>query len=241
VTGRHSRAAPRSRLLARTPAGSTGPGRSRVRPPRPARQPAPAQAAPASFPARQIAAAEPVSERGVIFRPEALDSRTRGAEVPEVTLRLGASWLRWLYLISLGLIAAGVAVALTARTPQESSGSAVVSEPAGRFAAILPAAALPDLAHPNRRLTVVLAASPRPVRITISQLRLASPQLAAKAGLPSPAQLSVLLTGTLARGSSIPPAGRAHTTMTLLVGSKTVGSVLLGELEVMFGTSGGGS
>ncbi len=107
---------------------------------------------------------------------------------------------------------------------------------------MLPAAALPDLTHPNRRLTVVLAASPRPVRITISQLRLASPQLAAKAGLPSPAQLSVLLTGTLARRSTICTGRlRAHDDDAPASARRRWARSCSASFEVMFGTSGGGS
>jgi hypothetical protein len=243
VTGRHSRAPVRARLLARASAGSTGPGRSRpVRPPRPGRLALPAQSLlPQSLaaPVRPAPAEPPQRQAEAIFRAEALESHARGAEVPEVALRLGARWLQWLYLLCLGLVAAGVAVTLTARTPQESFGSAVVTEPGGHFAALLPAAAVPDLTHRGGNVAIELGVSPRPVRVTITQLRLATPQLAARAGLASPAQLSVLLTGELASGSGVRP-GEVHTSMTLVVGSQTVGSVLLGELEVMFGNSGAG-
>jgi hypothetical protein len=164
--------------------------------------------------------------------------------VPDVALRLGARWLHWLYLLCLGLVAAGIAITLTARTPQESSGSAILTEPGGHFAALLPAAAVPDLTHRSGHMTIILGLSPRPVRVTITQLQLATPRLAARAGLAGPAQLSVLLTGVLAPRSAVRPVGPggpARTSVTLVVGSQTVGSVMLGELEVMFGTGGAGS
>jgi len=179
---------------------------------------------------------------GPIFRAEALESRARGADIPDVVLRLGAPWLRWLYALALGLVAAGVLLAVTARTPEESYGTAVVSEPGGQFAALLPVAAAGDLSRGGGPVTALLDVSTRPVRITITRLRLASPALAQQAGLAQPAQLSILLTGRLAPGTEVRAAGdRVHTPMALVVGSKTVGSIVLGELEVMFGKGGAGS
>jgi hypothetical protein len=218
VTGRHSRGSLRARARARPSARSAGPG----------------------GPLGQAGAGEAAGQVGTIFRAEALESRARGAEVQEVTLHLGARWLRWLYVMSLGLVAGGIALAVTARTPEESYGTAVVTEPGGQFAALLPVAAVPGLMRSSGPVAVVLAVSPRPVRITISQVRVASPQLAAQAGLASPAQLSVLLSGRLAPGSTVRALardGREHTSMALMAGSDTVGSILLGELQVMFGTS----
>jgi hypothetical protein len=180
--------------------------------------------------------------RGLIFRAEALESRARGADIPDVGLRLGAPWLRWLYALALGLVAAGVLLAVTARTPEESYGTAVVSEPGGQFAALLPVAAAGDLSRGGGPVTALLDVSTRPVRITITRLRLASPALAQQAGLTRPAQLSILLTGRLAPGTEVRPGGdRVRTPMALVVGSKTVGSIVLGELEVMFGKGGAGS
>ena len=129
-----------------------------------------------------------------IFRAEALESRARGADVPDVVLRLGAPWLRWLYALALVLVAAGSLLAVTARTPEESYGTAVVSEPGGQFAALLPVAAAGDLSRGGGPVTALLDVSTRPVRITITRLRLASPALAQQAGLAQPAQLSILLT-----------------------------------------------
>lgn len=224
MTGRHSRTA-----AGRVPAW-TGPGRPR--PGRPARS---------ARSARSPELARP-AESGTIFRAEALESRARGAEIPEVVLRLGAPWLRWLYGLALGLVAAGVVLAVTARTPEESYGTAVLTEPGGRFAALLPVAAIGDLSQHSGPMAAVLAVSARPVRITITRVQLASPAAARQAGLASPVQLSVLLTGRLAAGSAVRPGGRrVRTTMALVVGSKTVGSIMLGELAVMFGKNEAGS
>lgn len=227
MSGRHSRRPAHRRLLPGAAPAWTGPGRPR--PGRPGRAARPAE----------LAGTGPA---GTIFRAEALESRARGADLPDVVLRLGAPWLRWFYALALGLVAAGVLLAVTARTPEESYGTAIVSEPGGQFAALLPVAAAGDLSHRGGPMAALLAVSARPVRITITQLRLASPALAKQAGLGRPAQLSILLTGRLAPGTELRPAdGRMRTAMALVVGSKTVGSIVLGELEVMFGKDQAGS
>jgi hypothetical protein len=144
---------------------------------------------------------------------------------------------------------------MTARTAQCDYGTAVITEPGDRFAALLPVAALPDLAR-SRNLNVVLELPrSRAVRVTLAQVRLADPNLVRQAGLGPLAQPSILLTGRLtadtgaevsgaARNGPVARPGRAAreiTPMTVIVGSEPVATLLADEFQVMLGTRGAGS
>lgn len=178
----------------------------------------------------------------MMFRDEALLARSRGSGVPDVAGRLGAAWISWLYRLALVLVAAGVVVTMTATTPQESYGTAVVSQPDGRFAALLPVAVVPDLIH-ARTLAVVLNGS-APIRITGARARLAEPSLVREAGLPQPAQPSILLTGRMPPGQVPALAGRGTrviTSLALVTRTQPVGAIVVREFEVMLGKGGAGS
>lgn len=111
-----------------------------------------------------------------------------------------------------------------------------MTEPDGGFAALLPVAAVPDLAR-AREVTVLLPAAGRQVRVRVTRMRLAAPQLARQAGLPVPAEPSILLTGRLAPGAVPPPGqgGRLVTPMALVLPSETVGAIVAGEFEAVIG------
>jgi len=177
-----------------------------------------------------------------VFREEALDSHAGGGQDGDVAIRLAQHWLRWLYRLSLGLAAAGIALALTARTTPESDGTAAVTEPGGDFAALLPVAAIPDLAR-SREITVTLPASGRQVHVSVTRMRLAEPDLARKAGLPPPAAPSILLTGRLLPGTAPPPGpgGRLVTPMALVLPPVTVGAIVGREFEAVIGIREAGS
>jgi hypothetical protein len=171
-----------------------------------------------------------------LFRDEALQARARGTETPNVEARLGARWITWLYRLALALVAAGVLVTVTARSAQESDGTAVVSREDGRFAALLPLATIPDLAHASA-LTVVLDGSP-PIRVILARVQLAEPSLVRHAGLAQPSQPCILLTGRLAPGATPRPgggSGRVITPVALVIRSQPVGAIVAGEFEVMLG------
>ena len=218
MSGRHSRAAPRGRSASPRSPAAASPGR------------------PGSIPF--------AGSGRTIFREEALVSHSGAGQAPDAEIRLGEPWLRWLYLLALGLVAAGIALALTARTADESYGTAVVTEPGGQFSALLPVAAVSGLAH-ARGLAVVLDGSrSQPVSITGARVRLADPGLVRKAGLAPPAQPSILLTGRLAPGAVTPPSGRTGrlvTSMALVLQSEPVGAIVVREFEVMLGTRQAGS
>lgn len=184
----------------------------------------------------------PARRGQAIFRDEALQARSRRAEVPDIEARLGAPWISWLFRLALVFVAAGAALTVTARTVQESDGTAVVNEPHGRFAALLPIAAVPDLTHASP-LAVRLDGSP-PITVTGAQVRLAEPSLVRQAGLAQPAQASVLLTGRLAHSPVPQLAGRSGpiiTSAALVSRPEPVGAVVVSELEAMIGLRGNGS
>jgi hypothetical protein len=216
VSGRHSQAAGRPGP-ARRPAAS-GPGR-----------PAPG----------------PVGGRDrTIFRDEALISHSGASQSPDAEIRLAEPWLRWLYRLALGLVAAGIALIMTARTAEESYGTAVVTEPGGQLAALLPVGAAPELAR-ARGLAVVLDTSRAgQVSVTGARAQLADPGAVRRAGLAQPAGPSILLTGRLAPGALGPPSGRKRrltTPMALVLRSEPVGAVVVREFEVMLGMRTAGS
>jgi hypothetical protein len=184
VSGRHSRTRARARPKSGRPPSRTRPSRSW-----------PAQAA---------------GRDGTIFRGEALESRARDLRAPEVEIHLGTAWIRWLYRLALGLVAAGIVVVMTARTAQCDYGTAVITEPGDQFAALLPVAVLPDLAR-SRNLDVVLELPrSRQVRVTWVRVRLAGPNLVRRAGLAPPTQPSLLLTGRLTAGIAAEVSGAAR-------------------------------
>jgi hypothetical protein len=199
--------------------------------------------------------AQAAGRDGTIFRGEALESRARDLRVPEIKIHLDTAWIRRLYRLALGLVAAGIVVVMTARTAQCDYGTAVIIEPGDRFAALLPVAALPDVAG-SRNLDVVLELPrSRAVRVTWAQVQLAGPSLVRQAGLAPPAQPSILLTGRLAAGTGAEVSGGARdgtaawagraartiTPMKVIVGSEPVATLLAGEFQVMLGIRGAGS
>jgi len=69
---------------------------------------------------------------GAIFRGEALESRARDRRAPEIEIHLDTAWIRRLYRLALGLVAAGIVVVMTARTAQCDYGTSVITEPGDR-------------------------------------------------------------------------------------------------------------
>jgi hypothetical protein len=177
-----------------------------------------------------------------IFRDEAVQARSRGTQVPDVEARLGAPWISWLYRLALVFVAAGVALTVTARSAPESDGTAVVSQPDGRFAALLPVSAIRDLSQAGQLAVVVDGSSP--IRVTGARVRLANASLVRQAGLAQPSQASILLTGRLAPGQLPPVAGRSRrviTSLAVVARSEPVGTIMASEFEVMLGTGRAGS
>src|SRR5207244_11179636 len=126
--------------------------------------------------------------------------------------------------------------ALMVRTTPESDGTAAVTEPGGDFAALLPVAAVPDLGR-AREVIVMLPAAGRQVRVRVTRMRLAAPDLARRAGLPPPAGPSVLLTGRLAPGTVPPPGAgaRRDTPMARVLPPVAVGDIVARDVEAGIG------
>ena len=178
-----------------------------------------------------------------IFRREALEFRAGDRETGGGVVRLGAPWIRWCYRLTLALICAGLAVAGLARTAEYSYGRAAIEEPGGRFAALLPAAVLPDLAAARDLSVAWPGRGLRPVHILRLKARLATRSAVRRAGLGPATQPSVLLTGRLAMTgvTGTAPAGRPFVTQVALVlRSRPVAAILAREFEVMLGTRGAG-
>jgi hypothetical protein len=81
------------------------------------------------------------------------------------------------------------------------------------------------------------------VRVSVTRIRLAAPDLVRRAGLPPPAEPSILITGRLAPGADPPPGrgGRLVTSMALVLPPETVGAIVAREFEAVIGIRGAGS
>jgi hypothetical protein len=200
----------------------------------------PALPAPTS-PSRPSTAAFAPGTRS-IFRAQALASHAGGAQAADADIRLGEPWLRWLYLLVLALVAAGIALLLTVRTAEENYGTGVVTEPGGYFAALLPVAAAPDIAAGHQVAVELSVPASRQVSITRARLQLADATLARQAGLTPPAEPSILLTGRIAPSALARHfSGRTMTPVAVVVRSQPLGSIVVREFEVMLGTREAGT
>jgi len=179
-----------------------------------------------------------------IFRQEALEFRARGHDTHGGVVRLGSRWIRWGYRITVAALAASIAGTLVIHTDESASGPAVVDGRTGTVAALLPAAAAPDLAR-SERFTVSLPDG-RSVRISGLHARLADGSTIRQAGLVPPAQPAILVTGRLSSGVPIgAPAGAsagpaAQTThlraeLSVVLRSESLASVLARQFKSMLG------
>jgi hypothetical protein len=206
----------------------------------------PDPAAGASPLARPTAASSGVTDHP-IFRAEALQSYAGFAQSPDALIRLGEPWLRWLYGLALALLVAGIAVVATVRTTQDSYGTAVVTEPGGKFAALLPIAVISDLIHARDPQVELQVSGSRRLTVLGARLQLADDSAVRQAGLAPPTQASLLLTGRLAPGYPAPPCwsprrcGRVVTPVALVLRSARVGTIVAREFEVMLGTREAGT
>ncbi len=229
MTGKHSRARTSLRTgrrrgrAAGTPAGAGGIADARA--------------------SASASTGHPAAGSRAIFRREALELRASAREAGPGVVRLGAPWIRWGYRLTLALICVGVAAVGMARTAEYSYGRAAILEPGGRFAALLPAAVVPDLGA-ARDLSVALPGrGMRPVSVRGLRATLATRSAVRRAGLRPVKQPSVLLTGRV----SVPGLPRAprggrpfRTQVALVLRSRPVAVILAREFEVMLGTRAAG-
>ena len=173
-----------------------------------------------------------------IFRQEALEFRARGHDTHGGVVRLGSRWIRWGYRIAVAALAASIAGTLVIHTSESASGPAVVDGRTGAVAALLPAAAAPDLAS-SRGITVTLP-SGRPVRISSPHAELADGATVRRAGLVPPAQPAILVTGRLSSGASgvsgaAAQTARLRTEASVVLRSESLASVLTRQFKSMLG------
>ena len=173
-----------------------------------------------------------------IFRQEALEFRVRGHDTHGGVVRLGSRRIRWGYRITVAALAASMAGTLVIHTSERASGPAVVDGRTGTVAALLPAAAGPDLAR-SRGITVTLPGG-RAVQLSSPHAELADGATVRRAGLVPPAQPAILVTGRLspgASGASGPTAQTAQlrTEATVVLRSESLASVLTRQFKSMLG------
>jgi hypothetical protein len=148
------------------------------------------------------------------------------------------------YRITVAALAASIAGTLVIHTDESASGPAVVDGRTGTVAALLPAAAAPDLAS-SQRFTVSLPDG-RSVRISGLHARLADGSTIRQAGLVPPAQPAILVTGRLSSGVPIgapagasagPAAQTAHlrAELSVVLRSESLASVLARQFKSMLG------
>jgi hypothetical protein len=214
----------------------TQPRPPRERPAEPA-DPMAVSAGPGAHPVLQLAG-RPAAVRidpDTIFRQEALEFRARGHDTHRGVVRLGTRWVRWGYRITVAALAASIAGTLVIHTSESASGPAVVDGRTGTVAALLPAAAGPDLAS-SRGITVTLPGG-RAVQLSSPHAELADGATIRRAGLVPPAQPAILVTGRLSSGASGPAAKTANlrTEASVVLRSESLASVLARQFKSMLG------
>ena len=176
-----------------------------------------------------------------LFRQEALEFRARGDESSGGVLRLGAPWLRWSYRVLLILVAAAAVLAWLVRTDESTTGPAVVDMESGKFSALLPAAAGPELSS-ARSVRLELADGTRPKLVNVRHAAPARQAAIRRAWLPQQEQPAILLSGRLRRGAATGgwprDASRVHTRMVVVLRSAPVGEVVIRQLRRMLGAGG---
>jgi hypothetical protein len=174
-----------------------------------------------------------VTERASLFRREALEFHAAQPRHGGV-LRIDPPWARWFYWIVLALVAAGVLTSAVARTSETTSGPALINVRQGSFVALVPATS-PDL---RRGRLVRLQLDGRPLAARVLRAQFADRAGVRRAGFASSAP-GVLVTGLLERQADVaasPSSPRAEGRAVVVLRSKTILDLFLGELRGMLGT-----
>jgi hypothetical protein len=177
-----------------------------------------------------------------LFRQEALEFHA-GQPRPGGVLRVDAAWTRWSYWLVLALLVAGVIVTATAQTSETTSGPALVDVGERTFVALVPDAAATDV-RPGQlvRLDVQGLAGP-PVAAQTVKAEVADQADIRRAGFPSSSEPAVLVTGTLAPDSdvaSLPSGSRQEAQAVVVLGSRRLLDLFLGQLQGTLGEGGDG-
>ena len=143
-----------------------------------------------------------MTKPSAIFRQEALEARAAGQRVSGDPLQANSRWLRWSYWAVLGLVAAGLTMAMLLHTEATATGTAVVNRD-GTFSALVPAAVMPQL-RDARSVRIESVAGGDPVHSTATVTRVAAADEAAvsRKGLTALHQAAIMLSGTLANADA---------------------------------------
>jgi hypothetical protein len=170
-----------------------------------------------------------------IFRPEAVEDHARARDTAGGTVRLGARWLNWTYLLTLALVAAGVAALWLVRVEQSVTGPAVVDGRTGAVTALLPAAAAPDLTG-SSEVTVTLPGDGGQRRhVDVRHLAPADAAEIRRSGLDPLGQPGILLTGSIGQAGSGADARPLPATARVVLGDDRLADVLARQFRAMLG------
>ncbi len=166
-----------------------------------------------------------------LFRREALEHHLRPPESGGV-LRVGASWVRWLYWLVLAAVGTGLVLSLVIRVDRTTSGPVLIDPRQGTFVAVLPAAASAEVRDDHPVRLELDGPGKRTAAASVAEVRAAGDAAVRRAGFRSFPRPAVLVTGVLApdnaaldeNGSSPRLTGRA----VVVVGSEQAFSLLLG-------------
>jgi hypothetical protein len=179
-----------------------------------------------------------MTERPSLFRQEALEFHA-GQPQQGGVLRIDPPWTRWLYWIVLALLAAGVAVAATARTFETTTGPTLINVQERTFVALVPAAASPDLQRGQLVRLQVNGPEGRPLAGQVLRAEVADQAGVRRAGFTSSSQPGTLVTGVLAPDASVaslPPSPRPEGRAVVVLRSQSILDLL--QLRGVLGSGG---
>lgn len=177
-----------------------------------------------------------------LFRQEALEFHAGQPRAGGV-LRVDPPWTRWSYWIVLALIVAGVFVTATAQTSETTSGPALIDVGKRTFVALVPDAAAADV-QPGQLVRLDLPGLDGPP-LAAATVKAEVADLAGirRAGFPSSSEPAVLVTGVLAPKAdvaSLPSGPRQEGQAVVVLGSRKLLDLFLGQLQGTLGTGGDG-
>lgn len=136
-----------------------------------------------------------MTERPSLFRQEALEFQA--GQPQGGVLRIDPPWTGRAYWIVLVLVVAGVIATWTARTPETTSGPALINVQERTFVALVPDAASPDLKPGQLVRLHVEGRKGRPLAARTLRAEVADQAGMRRAGFPSSSEPAMLVTGVL--------------------------------------------
>jgi hypothetical protein len=181
-----------------------------------------------------------MTDRTTLFRQEALEFRAAGLQHGGV-LRIDSPWTKWAYWIVLALVAASVIVTAVARTPETTSGPALINVPERTFVALIPGAAAPDLRRGQLVRLQLDGPKERPLAARLLGSEVADQAGVRRAGFAPSSQPAMLVTGVLephADVASLPSSPRHQGRAVVVLGSQRILNLFLRQLRGTLGRGG---